>query len=92
MTGGHACERGPELTALSRDQPLVCIDMPKQKRPFEVEIEAKLTVQAFDEESARKKAERALARGRNLAVDVDATGAVWTYAATHVRDPADGER
>ena len=33
--------------------------MPKQKRPFQVEIEAKVTVLAFDEESARKKVERA---------------------------------
>jgi hypothetical protein len=56
------------------------IDMPKQKRPFEVEIEAKLTVFAFDEGSARKKVERALAAGRNLGIDVEATGAVWTYA------------
>jgi hypothetical protein len=32
--------------------------MPKQKRPFVVEIEAKLTVHAFDEDSARKKVER----------------------------------
>ncbi len=56
--------------------------MPKQKRPFEVEVEAKLTVFAFDERSARKKVERALATGRNLGTDVEATGAVWTYAAT----------
>lgn len=53
--------------------------MPKQKRPFEVEIEAKLTVLAFDEQSARTKVERALAGGRELGVDVEATGAVWTY-------------
>ena len=32
--------------------------MPKQKRLFEVEVEAKLTVLAFDESSARKKIER----------------------------------
>lgn len=56
--------------------------MPKQKRPFEVEIEAKLTVLAFDGESARKKVERALAAGRKLDMDVGATGAVWTYTAT----------
>ena len=56
--------------------------MPKQKRPFEVEIEAKLAVFAFDEVSARKKVERALASGRNLDTDVQATGAVWTYART----------
>ena len=56
--------------------------MPKQKRPFEVEIEAKLTVLAFDEDSARKKVERALAAGRKLDADVGATGEVWTYAAS----------
>ncbi len=56
--------------------------MPKQKRLFEVEVEAKLTVLAFDESSARKKVERALAAGRELAVDVAATGSVWTYATT----------
>jgi len=54
--------------------------MPKQKRPFLVEIEAKLTVHAFDEDSARKKVETAFARGRPLGVDVDAGDGVWTYA------------
>jgi hypothetical protein len=34
--------------------------VPKRKRLFGVEIEAKLKVLAFDEESARKKVERAL--------------------------------
>ncbi len=56
--------------------------MPKQKRSFEVEVEAKLTVLAFDEGSARKKVERALGTGRTLGTDVEATGAVWTYATT----------
>jgi hypothetical protein len=56
--------------------------VPKRKRLFEVEIEAKLNVLAFDEESARKKVERALGAGRNLDTDVDATGVVWTYATT----------
>ena len=54
--------------------------MPKQKRPFLVEIEAKLTVHAFDEDSARKKVGKAFARGRPLGVDVDAGRGVWTYA------------
>jgi sugar lactone lactonase YvrE len=54
--------------------------MPKQKRPFVVEIEAKLTVYAFDEDSARKKVEKAFASGRPLGVDVDAGAGVWTYA------------
>ena len=56
--------------------------MPKKKRAFEVEIETKLIVLAFDEESARKKAERALGAGRSVGIDVAATGAVWTYATT----------
>ena len=46
--------------------------MPKQKRPFVVEIEAKLTVHAFDEHSARKKVKKAFANGRPLGTDVDA--------------------
>jgi hypothetical protein len=54
--------------------------MPKQKRPFTVEIEEKLSVLAFDEGTACKKVERALAAGRNLGTDVEAIGAVWTYA------------
>ena len=54
--------------------------MPKQKRPFVVEIEAKLTVYAFDEGSARKKVEKAFASGRTLGIDVDAGVGVWTYA------------
>lgn len=54
--------------------------MPKQKRSFVVEVEAKLTVHAFDEDSARKKVEKAFSPGRALGVDVDAGEAVWTYA------------
>lgn len=54
--------------------------MSKKKRPFVVEIEAKLVVHAFDEESARKKVEKAFFTGRALGVDVDAGEAVWTYA------------
>ena len=54
--------------------------MPKQKRPFLVEIEAKLTVHAFDEDSARKKVEKVFASGRPLGVDVHAGTGVWTYA------------
>jgi len=60
--------------------------MPKQKQPFVVEIEAKLTVQAFDEDSARKKVEKAFARGRVLAVDVEAGAGVWTYAVVPPED------
>lgn len=55
--------------------------MPKQKRPFEVLIETKLSVQAFDQASAQRKVERALAKGRVLDTDVESTGDVWVYDA-----------
>ncbi len=58
--------------------------MPKQKRPFEVLIEAKLSVQAFDQASAEKKVERALSKGRAVDTDVASTGEVWIYDATAV--------
>ena len=58
----------------------ISLAMPKQKRPFLVEIEAKLIVHAFDEESARKKVEKAFSSGRPLGADVDAGESVWTYA------------
>ena len=60
--------------------------MPKQKRPFVVEIEAKLTVQAFDEDSARKKVEKAFATGRPLGLDVSAGPGVWTYTVVSQQD------
>ena len=58
--------------------------MAKSKRHFEIEIEAKIRVNAFDEASARKKVEKALAARRQLGTDVTATGDVWTYAATQL--------
>ena len=60
--------------------------MPKQKRPFVVEIEAKLTVHAFDEDSARKKVEKAFSKGRVLGIDVNAGPDVWTYAVVSKED------
>lgn len=54
--------------------------MPKQKRSFDVEIEAKLTVHAFDEASARKKVEKAFSSGRSLGADVHVGDGIWTYA------------
>jgi hypothetical protein len=54
----------------------------KTKKAFEVEIEAKLRVFAFDAETARKKAQAALAARREVGPDVEATGHVWTYATT----------
>ena len=62
------------------------LSMPKQKRPFDVEIEAKLTVYAFDEDSARKKVEKAFSSGRSLGADVHAGDGIWTYA---VKPPTD---
>ncbi len=56
--------------------------MPKQKRSFEVLIETKLSVQAFDQASAQRKVERALGKGRAVDTDVTATGEVWVYDAT----------
>ena len=53
--------------------------MPKMKRTFRVEIEAKLLVDAFDEASARRKVEKTFGRARVLDPDVRATGDVWTY-------------
>ncbi len=62
--------------------------MAKSKRQFEIEIEAKIRVEAFDEASARKKIEKALSARRQLGQDVSATGDVWTYAATQL-SPSD---
>ncbi len=60
--------------------------VPKRKRPFEVLVEAKLTVDAFDAESAQRKAERSLPRGRRLDPDVVASGDVWSYEAVPLDD------
>ena len=59
---------------------------PKQKRPLEVEIEAKLTVHAFDEDSARKKVEKAFTSGRPLGADVNAGDGIWTYVVNSPND------
>ena len=61
--------------------------MAKSKKTYQIEIEAKLEVEAFDEASARKKIERLLGDRRAIGADVTATGDVWTYAAAMVRDP-----
>ncbi len=66
--------------------------MPKRKRTFEVLIEAKLSVQAFDKESARRKVERSLAKGRMVDADVTATGDVWIYDASPVIPIIGGRR
>ena len=68
--------------------------MPEQRRSFVVEIEApvwqadraKLSVHAFDEDSARKKFEKAFARGRVLGVDVNAGAGVWANAVVSQED------
>lgn len=61
--------------------------MAKTKKTYRVELEAKFDVEAFDEDSARKKVEKLLGSTRSLAADIASTGAVWTYAAPLVRDP-----
>jgi hypothetical protein len=62
--------------------------MPKMKRTFQVEIEAKLLVEAFDEASARKKVEKTFSRARVLDPDVRASGAVWTYDTAIATEPS----
>jgi hypothetical protein len=64
--------------------------MAKTKKTFRIELEAKFDVDAFDEESAKKKVEKLLGSRRGLGADVAATGDVWTYAAVLVRDPRKG--
>ncbi|HEX4979593.1 MAG TPA: hypothetical protein VFV35_05965 [Acidimicrobiales bacterium] len=61
--------------------------MAKTKKTFRVEVEAKLDVDAFDEDSAKKKVEKLLGSVRSLGADVTATGDVWTYDAPLVKDP-----
>jgi hypothetical protein len=61
--------------------------MAKSKKTYRVEIEAKIDVEAFDEESAKKKVEKLLGTPRSLGADLRATGDVWTYDAPLVRDP-----
>jgi hypothetical protein len=51
-----------------------------------VEIEATVRVAAFDEDSARKKIEKALAAGRTLGADVASAGKVFTYSASQVSE------
>ncbi|MGI8792389.1 MAG: hypothetical protein ACR2H3_04335 [Acidimicrobiales bacterium] len=58
--------------------------MAKSKRHFEIEIEAKIQVDAFDEASARKKIKKALGVRRPLGQDVSTTRDVWSYAVTQL--------
>lgn len=53
--------------------------MPKMKRTFQVEIEAKLLVDAFDERSARKKIEKSFSQNRLLDADVRSSGEILAY-------------
>jgi PadR family transcriptional regulator, regulatory protein PadR len=54
----------------------------EDQRNFEVLVEAKLSVNAEDEVSARRKVEEALAVTRKVDADVWSTGQVWLYEAT----------
>jgi PadR family transcriptional regulator PadR len=56
--------------------------VPEHERAFEVLLEAKLSVQAADEASAREKVERALGESRTVDPGVRSTGEVWVYEAT----------
>jgi hypothetical protein len=58
----------------------------KSKKPFVVELEAKVVVMAFDEASARTKVDRSFARDRAIGADVAATGHVWTHYAGRRED------
>ncbi len=62
--------------------------MPKRKRAFEVLIEAKLTVHAFDASSAQRKIERAFSKGRLIDADVATTGHAWVYDAVAQEEPS----
>jgi DNA-binding PadR family transcriptional regulator len=53
-----------------------------EHRDFEVLVEAKLSVSADDESTARRKVEEALGETRMVAPDVWSTGKVWLYEAT----------
>lgn len=53
--------------------------MPKMKRTFQVEIEAKLLIDAFDEGSARKKIEKSFSQNRLLDADVRSSGEILAY-------------
>lgn len=52
------------------------------ERSFEILVEAKLSVNAEDEASARRKVEAALGEPRLVDSDVRSTGQVWVYEAT----------
>ncbi|MDQ3679041.1 MAG: helix-turn-helix transcriptional regulator [Actinomycetota bacterium] len=56
------------------------------QRSFEVLVEAKLSVDAEDVASARRKVEEALADTRMVDSDVWSTGQVWLYEATQEGD------
>ncbi|MDQ3570000.1 MAG: helix-turn-helix transcriptional regulator [Actinomycetota bacterium] len=58
------------------------------QRSFEVLVEAKLSVDADDVASARRKVEEALADTRMVDSDVWSTGEVWLYEATQEGDGA----
>lgn len=60
--------------------------MPKSKRTFQVEIEATLHVDAFDESSARTKIDRVLKSHRAIGPDVRTAGEGCSYDATMLSD------
>ena len=58
--------------------------MPKQKRLFKVWVEVSVDVEAFDAESAQKKADRFFSSKRELAEDVTLNGQHYSYAPERV--------
>lgn len=59
---------------------------PDEPHGFEVLVEAKLSVSAEDESSARRKVEQALAESRMVGPGVRSTGEVWLYEATEEQE------
>ncbi len=62
--------------------------MPKRKRRFEVPVEAKLTVDAFDEPLASERPIVRSGKGARIDSDVASTGEVWSYEAVAFEDPS----
>lgn len=58
----------------------------KRKRQFEVDVQTKLIVHAFDATTATKKVDEALKDRRHLGPDVTATGEVWSNAGRQIVD------
>jgi DNA-binding PadR family transcriptional regulator len=80
---GHVKERTANLQryldALAGPPPVA---VGENSHGYEVLVEAKLSVSADDQDSARRKVEEALAQSRMVGAGVRSTGQVWVYEAT----------